>query len=74
MRDESKNTVMEELLFTVVYLDNTLFLEELISNCQNKHVQQVAYSTYHKALTQLCFDCQKIRTTMPMTSEPKEDL
>jgi len=58
------NTTIEELLFTVVYLDDILFLQELIANCEGKHVQQVSYSTYHKALTQLCFGCQKIRTTM----------
>jgi hypothetical protein len=68
------NVTMQELLFTVVYIDDTLFLEEKISECQNKHVQQVAYSTYHKALTQLCFGCQKIRTTMPMTSESAQEV
>lgn len=30
-----------------------------------EHIQQVAYSTYHKALTQICFTCNLIRTTMP---------
>lgn len=31
----------------------------------NGHVQQVSYSTYHQALTQVCFGCKKIRTNMP---------
>lgn len=36
-----------------------------ITKCQNKkHIQQVAYSTYHSCLTQLCFTCLKIRTSM----------
>lgn len=33
--------------------------------CQkDNHVQQVAYSTYHDVLTQICFTCKKIRTNM----------
>ena len=36
-----------------------------IKSCQNfKHVQQVAFSTYHNAFTQICFTCDKIRTSM----------
>ena len=37
-----------------------------ISTCQClDHVQQVAFSTYHGALTQICFTCHKVRTSMP---------
>lgn len=65
-----KTTVIETNLFDLVYLgDDILFLQELIASCEGKHVQQVSYSTHHKALTQLCFGCKKIRTTMPMTSK-----
>ena len=36
-----------------------------IRDCQrDKHIQQVAYSTYHDALTQVCFTCEKIRTSI----------
>ena len=36
-----------------------------ISRCQKKnHIQQVAFSTYHHALTQICFTCDKIRTSI----------
>ncbi len=36
-----------------------------IPQCQEKnHIQQVAFSTYHNALTQICFTCQKIRTSI----------
>ena len=38
---------------------------EFINCCQaNGHIQQVAFSTYHNALTQICFTCNEIRTTM----------
>lgn len=40
-------------------------VEYHISGCEGQHVQQVVYSTYHKALTQICFGCKKIRTSMP---------
>ena len=35
-----------------------------IANCEGKHTQQVVYSTYHKGITQICFGCKKIRTTI----------
>jgi len=40
-------------------------LQKLIQDCQKEnHVQQVVFSTYHNALTQVCFTCKKIRTSM----------
>ncbi len=44
------------------YID---MVRHLIKTCQSqKHIQQVAYSTYHDALTQVCFTCKVIRTSM----------
>ena len=31
-----------------------------IKLCEGKHTQQVSYSTYHDALTQICFTCNKV--------------
>jgi len=39
-------------------------VESHIEGCEGKHIQQVIYSTYHKALTQICFGCKKIRTSL----------
>jgi len=40
-------------------------IEESIKYCQEfKHIQQVAFSTFHHALTQICFSCGKIRTSI----------
>jgi hypothetical protein len=39
--------------------------EEVRANiraCEGKHFQQVCYSTFHDALTQICFGCKKVRT------------
>ena len=35
-----------------------------IKKCEGKHTQQAIYSTFHDALTQVCFGCMKIRTTI----------
>lgn len=35
-----------------------------IKNCEGKHIQQVAYSSYHDALTQVCFGCKKVRSEL----------
>ncbi len=39
-------------------------VREHIQECEGKHKQQVAYSTFHDGLTQICFGCEKIRTTL----------
>jgi hypothetical protein len=36
-----------------------------IRQCEGQHVQQVSYSTYHDALTQVCFTEGVVRTSMP---------
>jgi hypothetical protein len=33
-----------------------------IQECEGKHKQQVAYSTFHDCLTQICWGCQKVRS------------
>lgn len=41
------------------------YVKDWIKDCQvNKHIQQVAYSTYHDCLTQVCFSCDIVRTSM----------
>lgn len=37
-------------------------VREEIQNCEGKHTQQVAYSSFHDCLTQICFTCRKIRS------------
>jgi len=39
------------------------YLEGSIKSCQEKG-QQVAFSTYHNALTQVCFTCGAVRTSI----------
>ena len=35
-----------------------------IKKCEGIHVQQIAYSSYHDAFTQICFGCDKVRTSI----------
>lgn len=37
-----------------------------IQACEGRHTQQVAYSTFHDSLTQICFVCRKIRTNIKL--------
>jgi len=33
-----------------------------IQVCEGRHSQQVVYSTFHDALTQVCYGCKKVRS------------
>ena len=33
-----------------------------IQECEGKHSQQVAYSSFHDRLTQICWGCLKVRS------------
>ena len=37
---------------------------KMIQSCEGNHTQQIAYSSYHNALTQICFDCDCVRTNL----------
>lgn len=48
-------------------LEHFKTMEELraqIQNCGGKHRQQAVFSTFHDALTQVCYGCRKVRTTL----------
>jgi|AKVG01.1.fsa_nt_gi hypothetical protein len=43
------------------------YIRTRIQKCSDEdHVQQVAYSAYEDGLTQTCFTCDKVRTTIGM--------
>ncbi len=41
-------------------------VKEHIKECEGKHIQQIAYSSYHDALTQICFGCLRIRSNITL--------
>ncbi len=52
------------MLFELILIPTQEDVKESIKLCEGKHVQQIAYSSYHDALTQTCFGCRKIRTSL----------
>lgn len=51
-------------VFVYEKLDSLDEVHEWIKKCEGVHSQQVAFSTFHDALTQICFGCRKIRSTI----------
>jgi hypothetical protein len=55
---------MTNLTFEYEYIPNKEKLMKKIDECEGKHTQQAIYSTFHSALTQICFGCKKIRSNI----------
>jgi hypothetical protein len=53
-----------QILFTYEHCETQEEVRKHIQECEGKHTQQAIYSTFHDALTQLCFGCKKIRSTI----------
>ena len=43
-------------------LDSQEAVRKQIQKCEGHHSQQVVYSTFHDALTQICYGCRKVRS------------
>lgn len=56
----------EEIKLNLWSCASTAEIEELVSKCEGKHIQQVVYSTHHKGMTQICFGCMTVNTSIPM--------
>jgi len=52
--------------FEYEYVEKMEDVRKHIQDCESRHMQQVAYSTFHDALTQICFGCQKIRSNVKL--------
>ena len=50
--------------FDYEYIEKMEDVRKHVQSCEGKHKQQVAYSTFHDALTQICYGCRKIRTNI----------
>ena len=51
-------------MFEYEYIPTIQEVIDHIRECESKHTQQSVYSTFHDALTQICFGCKKIRTNV----------
>jgi len=48
--------------FTYEYYETIEEMIKIIQECEGKHIQQVAYSTFHNCLTQIDWTDKKIRS------------
>lgn len=46
------------------YCDSQEEVRRNIQSCEGRHTQQVAYSSFHDALTQICYGCRKVRSNI----------
>ena len=51
-------------MFELENYDTQEEVRKHIQDCEGKHMQQCAYSTFHDSLTQVCFGCKKIRSNI----------
>ena len=48
------------------------YIRGCVKTCEKKrHLQQVAYSTFHDCFTQICFTCKVVRTSLPESEQVK---
>jgi len=52
------------MTFTYEHIENQEDVRKHIQDCEGKHTQQAIYSTFHDALTQICYGCLKVRTSL----------
>ena len=55
---------MPEIVLKYEYVEDLKELAKQIAECEGKHTQQAVYSTFHGALTQVCYGCRKIRSNI----------
>ena len=52
------------MTFQYEHLNSVEEVRRHIQECEGRHTQQAIYSTFHDSLTQICFGCKKIRSTI----------
>lgn len=52
------------ITFLYEYIPKMEDVRTHIQECEGTHKQQVAYSTFHDGLTQICFGCRVIRSSL----------
>ena len=55
---------MEKIILEYEYCETQEKVRAHIRECEGHHTQQAIYSTFHDALTQICFGCMKVRSTI----------
>ena len=52
------------ITFSYEHFETIEEVRKHIQECEGKHTQQAVYSTFHDALTQICFGCGVVRSTI----------
>lgn len=55
---------MHNIQFDYEHIEKQEDVRKHVQACEGRHTQQCMYSTFHDALTQICFGCKKIRSTI----------
>lgn len=50
--------------FKYQYVPKQEDVRKNIQECEGRHMQQVAYSTFHDSLTQICYGCMVVRSNI----------
>lgn len=53
-----------EKTFIYEYEETVEDVRKHIQECEGRHTQQAIYSTFHDALTQVCYGCWAVRSTI----------
>ena len=69
-----KGNKMKPILFEYEYFIRMEDVRKHIQNCEGRHTQQAIYSTFHDALTQICYGCRKVRSTIYLLEGTNEKL
>jgi hypothetical protein len=64
MKSKNKKNIRLEERFVCEYYNFPEHVMTYIERCEGDHRQQVAYSSFHHAITQICFGCKRIRTNL----------
>ena len=54
----------QKITFEYEYIPTQEEVRNHIQKCEGHHIQQIAYSSFHDCLTQVCFGCRKIRSSL----------
>lgn len=54
----------KKVYFEYVYLPSIEEVHQHIKKCEGHHSQQCAFSTFHDGLTQVCFGCRAVRSSI----------
>ena len=54
----------KKMVLEYEYIEKQEDIRKHIQECEGRHTQQAVYSTFHDALTQICYGCKKVRSNI----------